>query len=212
MVLSEWISHCPGGRQPATEGGFRKLLTKSAADILGHAIGAIHKDMSAETSRLRAVFSTIARYPVKVFATFLVAPILLVKLACTVKNPLRRAFAIAGLLLALFASYCCGTFLGSLTGAALIWSQLGPLMAIGFLIGTALSVFLSVVFSILTLNAVSFVFLKMNTQEILDYLREQANCATTLRKKVDKAALIGYCSYIHISVRSFFWGVARQPR
>ncbi|MYE87132.1 MAG: hypothetical protein F4X31_12940 [Gammaproteobacteria bacterium] len=151
------------------------MVTKSAAEILGRAIGALHKDVSAETSRLRAVFSSIARYPLKVLATFLVAPFLLVKLACTVKSPIRRAFAVVGLFLALLASYTPFMLLGSLVGATLIWSQVGLLWAISFLIGTAFSVLLSVAFSILTLNAVSFVFLKMNTQEVLDYLREQAN-------------------------------------
>ncbi|MYB37673.1 MAG: hypothetical protein F4Y26_09870 [Gammaproteobacteria bacterium] len=151
------------------------MVTKTAADILGRAIGALHKDLVAESGRLRAMFGSIVRYPLKVLATFFVAPVLLVKLAYTVKNPWRRLFAVVGLSLALFAAYCCGTFLGSLAGAALIWSQLGLLMALGFLVGTALSVLLSVVFAILVLNAVSFVFLKMNTQEILDYLNEQAN-------------------------------------
>ena len=56
----------------------------------------------------------------------------------------------------------------------LIASQIGPIVALGFLLGTTLSVALSVALSILVFNAVSFLFLKMNTQEVIDYLNEQS--------------------------------------
>jgi hypothetical protein len=57
-----------------------------------------------------------------------------------------------------------------MAGAALVFSAFGPLMAIGFLIGTTLSITLSVAFSILVLNATSWFFLHMSSEDVIAYL------------------------------------------
>jgi len=69
-------------------------------------------------------------------------------------------------------AYIAGTFLGSLAGAFFVMTHIGFWVGIGFLIGTTLSVYLSVIFSIIVCNTVSFVFLKITAQEVVDYLNE----------------------------------------
>lgn len=148
------------------------MFVKAAGDILERGMVAITEAASGERSRFAAVVRKVVGHPIKVIASFFAAPFLVVKIALKVRNPIRRGIAIVGLLLAIAGSYVAATFLGSLAGAALIASKVGIVAALGFLIGTTLSVYLSVIFSILVFNAISFLFLKMSTQEVVDYLDE----------------------------------------
>lgn len=147
------------------------MFGKAAGDILERGLEALSKDVASEQSKVRAVFRKIVSYPFKVLATFLAAPFLVFKVARLVDDPLRRAIAIFGLLLSLLLSYLAGTFIGTALGALFVLSAIGPIAAIGVFLGTATSVILSVTFSIIVLNSVSYLFLKINTQEIIDYLR-----------------------------------------
>ena len=148
------------------------LGSKAAVEILERGVSAIAEDVSKEKSKIGAVFKKIAGYPIKVLATFIAAPILIIKIAWKVKNPTRRAIAIVGLFFSLALSYIAATFLGSFAGAIFVATHIGILVGIGFLVGTTLSVYLSVIFSIIVLNTVSFIFLKISAQEIVDYLHE----------------------------------------
>lgn len=148
------------------------MLGKIAGEIFGRGISALNEQASSEGGKLRAVFKRIARHPVKILASFLSAPFLVARIAWRTKNPVRRFVALIGLLLSLFLAYGAATFLGSLTGALLIASQVGVLVGLGFFVGTTVSIYLSVIFSIFVLNAVAFLFLKLSSQEVLDYLSE----------------------------------------
>lgn len=148
------------------------MLGKIAGEIFGRGISALNEKATSEGGKLSAVFKRIAGHPVKILASFLSAPFLVARIAWRTKNPVRRFVALIGLLLSLFLAYGAATFLGSLTGALLIASQVGVLVGLGFLVGTTVSIYLSVIFSIFVLNAVAFVFLKLSSQEVLDYLNE----------------------------------------
>jgi hypothetical protein len=143
-----------------------------AAEILALGVTALAENASNEKSNIGAVLKKIAGHPLKVLAAFVTAPFLVFKIVWTVKNPIRRTIAIVGLLLSLVLSYVAATLLGTLAGAAFVASHIGILAGIGFLVGTTLSVYLSVIFSIIVFNAVSYVFLKISTQEVVDYLHE----------------------------------------
>jgi len=151
------------------------MLGKVAGEILGRGINAIENDVSNEKSKVKAIFRKIASHPLKVVASFISAPILVIKIAWLVENSIRRVIAVIGLLLSLILSYSAGTFLGSLVGAAFIATIIGILTGLGFLFGTTLSIYLSVIFSIIVFNAVSFVFLKISSQDIAYYLYEISN-------------------------------------
>ncbi|TBW09284.1 hypothetical protein E0E52_07585 [Azotobacter chroococcum] len=148
------------------------MFGKAAGEVLGSGISALARDAANEKGRLGEVFRRIASHPVKVLASFIAAPFLIVRVALRVRSPRRRAVALVGLLLSVLLSYGAATFLGTLVGAAFVASHIGLLAGIGFLFGTTLSVYLSVIFSIVVFHAVSFVFLKISSQEVLDYLRD----------------------------------------
>lgn len=117
------------------------------------------------------VLMSIGRYPVKALAAFFVAPFLAFRVARVAKNPTRRLIAGIGLFIALVLAWLAGTGLGTATAAMLIASKVGVLWAVAFFVGTFLSVTLSVAFSILVFNAVSFFFLHASREEVIEYLR-----------------------------------------
>lgn len=148
------------------------MIGNSAITLYDKAISAISNQASTENGRLRAIAKEVMSYPIKAIAAFITSPILVIKVALTVKDPLRRTVAIIGLLLALLLSYAAGTALGGFAGFLIIASTVGVLAAVGFAVGTFLSVVLSVTFSIFVFNLISYIFLKMSSQEVLDYLKE----------------------------------------
>lgn len=148
------------------------MFNMVAAQIIGQGVKTLSSHASNEKNKSREVFKKIAGHPVKVLATFLTAPILVVKVAWQVKNPIRRLIAILGLLVSILLSYVAATFLGTLAGVLFVASNIGYIAAFGFWMGATLSVYLSVIFSILVLNATSFIFLKISSQEVVEYLNE----------------------------------------
>ena len=146
-------------------------MSKPEKGVIETMLGAVLDDASKEHSRLKIMFKQVVSHPIKLVAAFITAPILILRLAMTVQNPLRRAIAIIGLIVAITFAYLAGTFLGTAAGALFVWSNIGFLSAVGFFVGSFLSVFLSLAFSVFILNAVSFLFLKLSTQEVVDYLQ-----------------------------------------
>jgi hypothetical protein len=146
-------------------------MSKPEKGVIETMLGAVLDDASKEHSRLKIMFKQVVSHPIKLVAAFITAPVLILRLAMTVQNPLRRAIAIIGLIVAITFAYLAGTFLGTAAGALFVMSNIGILSGIGFFVGSFLSVFLSLAFSVFILNAVSFLFLKLSTQEVVDYLQ-----------------------------------------
>ncbi len=145
-----------------------------ATNLLTSALTKIATEGSKEAGNFNRIFKVVASHPFKMIAAFFTAPFLLMRIAWSVKNPIRKIFAVFGLILSFICSYFAGTILGGFTGFLLIATNIGWLMAVGFLLGTALSFLLSLTFCFLIFNAVSYLFLKMNTEEVLEYLNELA--------------------------------------
>lgn len=141
------------------------------ASLFATGMEAIKKSRDKGQGALASVTASIMRYPIKVIAAFLVAPFLVFRVARVARNPFRRSIAAVGLLVAVLFAYAAGTFLGTLAGAALVLSKFGLLIALGFLLGTSLSVTLSVAFSILVLNATSWLFLHLSSEDVISYLK-----------------------------------------
>mgnify|MGYP001557102273 CR=1 FL=1 len=142
------------------------------AGIEQQALTAIENDVASEKKKLKHIFQVVVSHPIKLIAAFMFAPFLMVRVAWVVQNPIRRKLAVIGLLLSFLGAFRDGTFLGSVAGAIFVGSNVGVIAGFGVLVGTTISVVLSVTFSIFVFNVVSFTFLKMNTQEVVDYLRE----------------------------------------
>lgn len=135
------------------------------------AISAMQKDAEQGGGALRSITRTVVRYPIKAIATFLLAPFLAIRVAMIVKNPIRRTIAIVGLLLSVVLAWLAGTLLGSTLGALFVMSHVSVLMGIGFLLGTTFSVVLSAAFSIFVLNATSWIFLHMSSEDVVEHLK-----------------------------------------
>lgn len=140
------------------------------ANIFATAIDALSKKPDGSGS-LITVIRSLVRYPVKTVAAFLCAPILAFRVARVAKNPIRRLIASTGLFISFILAWFAGTFIGTATGAALISTKFGVLVGLGFFIGTSFSITLSVAFSIVVLNASSWFFLQMSSEEVVAYLK-----------------------------------------
>jgi len=138
----------------------------------------IHSDLKQEHSKIRKVFGSILRYPIKVIGLFIFSPILLSIIIFRIakqKDPgslIRVAIAVFGFVLATVLAYIAGTAIGSLGGALFIASNIGILTGIGFFLGTTISIYLTVAFQILVFNFFTTVFLKMTHIEVLDYFKD----------------------------------------
>lgn len=141
------------------------------ATLLQAVIGVASKGAS-DGGSFGSTLKSVVRYPIKAIATFFTAPILILRLAVTVKNPIRRLIAVVGLALSVLMAYLAGTFLGSVVGAIFIFSHFGPLIAAGFLVGSTLSVVLSVTFTFLVLNTTSWLFLHMSSEDVVEHLKD----------------------------------------
>jgi hypothetical protein len=148
------------------------MFGESAGAIIKQSFDAISKDVSSENTKISHIVKNVLSHPFKIIAAFFTAPILIIRVALTVKNPVRRAIAVVGLLLAIMLSYLSGTLLGSLAGLMIVAGSVGILAAVGIFVGSALGMFFSVVFSVFIFNAVSYLFLRMSSQEVIDYLNE----------------------------------------
>ncbi len=147
---------------------------QSAAFIFAKAMDSVSNDFKAENSRIKSMAKAIWGYPIKVIAMYFAAPFLIFNIARLTKNRIRRLIAIAGLSLSFLLSYAAATILGSFAGFLFIASKIGILAALGFLIGTTLSLYLSVIFSIIVFNSVSFLFLKLTSEEVVEHLKQSA--------------------------------------
>ncbi|WP_226668961.1 hypothetical protein [Microbulbifer aggregans] len=148
------------------------MAGKSAAVIFKAIFDSLKDEVEPGKSRIQVAVRKITSYPIKVLGAFFAAPFLIIKVAKKVENPTRRKFALAGIILGLICSYIAGTALGSFFGLIFIASSFGFLAALGFLIGTFMSVVFTVGFAFLVFNFVCYVFLKLSSDEVAKYLEE----------------------------------------
>ena len=145
--------------------------------IMSAAAGAISKVAETainERARIGAALKAIVRYPIKTLAAYIASPILVAKVALSADVSLtRRVVAVVGLVLAALLAYLAGGFLGTVAGALLVYSTFGILTAIAFVVGAAVSVYITVTVMAVTFNTICFLVLKMNRQDVIDYLQDQ---------------------------------------
>lgn len=147
--------------------GLASSLLSSALTALSH--------RSEGTGALRSAVGSVMRFPIKAIAVFIAAPYLVLKVAMLARNPWRRTIAVIGLFLSVGLAWLAGTSLGSVVGAIFIASQVSILIGIGFLLGTTLSVVLSVAFCLLVFNATSWLFLQMSAEDVVECLKAKSS-------------------------------------
>lgn len=141
------------------------------SSLFSSAMENIPKSAAAGRIPFLAVLGSVIRAPLKAIASFIFAPFLVLRLVATAKDNRRKLIAAFGLISACILSMMAGSFLGSLAGMYFIYNVFGAIPAIGYLVGTSLSVIFTVTFQILILNATCFLFLGLSSQEIVDYLK-----------------------------------------
>ncbi len=146
-------------------------MTNWIATIFASALESIPKSNSKGHNSFSAVLLSVARAPIKAIAAFVFAPILVFRVAAIATDSKRKWIAATGLFLAAILSLAAGTFLGSVAGAFIVNTLFGPWIAVGFFIGTAFSILLTVTFQVIVLNATCFLFLGLSLQEVVDYLK-----------------------------------------
>ena len=152
------------------------LRRAGVAEVIERGLTAITHSASSETNKLIAILKAIVSYPIKVCATFIFAPGLLLRIAWTggkKHDAVRRMVAIVGLAMAILLTYVANLFIlgwaGTFLSTLFIVDMIGILTAIAFVFGLSS---LSVSFLILAFWSICFLFFKMTTQEVADYLRE----------------------------------------
>lgn len=128
--------------------------------------------VESEAKNILEISTAIFKQPIKLIAAFLTAPALLFKIIRRAENPRRRAMAKLGLVVGVVGAYLAGTFLGTTAAALLITAKVGLIMGLAFWFGTGLSIFLTVLFQLLVFNVITYGFLHMSSEEVMQYLHD----------------------------------------
>ena len=140
--------------------------------IGGNTAKLLENVVKSDSKKLSGISRSIFRQPIRVLASFFTAPFLLWKIIQRVENPNRRRIAKIGLVAGIIVAYLAGGFLGTATAALLIATYVGLIAGLAFWLGTAVSVFFTVVFQIFVFNLISFMFLHLSSEDVLEYLHE----------------------------------------
>lgn len=150
------------------------MLKSIAIALLTKAVSASSNSIKANQNPLTTTIKAIYRYPLKLFATFLMAPYLAWCVARRASDPTRRRIAGIGLFISVLMGWFAGTLIGTLTGTLIVASHFGFFWGLSFLAGTTVSVILSVTFSAITLNATAYLFFHLSSEDIVEHLRQIA--------------------------------------
>lgn len=141
------------------------------ASLFAAALESLSRKQPGGQTNMISVLKSVAGHPFKLIAAFILAPFLAFRIAANAKNPVRRAIAGVGLFIAMLSGWLAGTLLGTAAGALLIAAKIGLLWGLAFIVGTTLSMVLSVAFSILIVNAASYIFLQLSSEDVIEHLR-----------------------------------------
>lgn len=140
------------------------------ARIISEAISLIAQQASKESISIRSIIKSILSHPIKMLATFILAPWIMFTIIRKTKNTRRKYISIFGLTLGLVIAYLTSAAFGTFTLALIAFTYIGTLSAIGVLIGTTFSIVFSVALTLLVFNTICLAFLKICNSEILNHL------------------------------------------
>lgn len=146
-----------------------------AATMLGGMLSSGKSELNKESQKFTSITKKILTYPVRLIATFIFAPFLLIKTVLHSDSSIGRKFiAIFGLILAGLATYFLTTFV-TISLAAIIKANLGWFSLIGYGFGVFFTAWVSILIQIGIFNFISTLILKVSQQEVLQYLNELAD-------------------------------------
>lgn len=142
------------------------------------AIALLSKTVSASSNSIKehqnplTTIKAVHRYPLKILATFVMAPYLTWSVARRASDPARQRIAGIGLFISVLMSWLAHTLIGSLAGSLIVASHFGSFWGLSFLVGTKISLIIRVAFSLMVFNATAYLFFHLSSQEIVEHLRE----------------------------------------
>lgn len=151
------------------------MAWSKAVDMLSGLFGGTINQIDKEGKNQTTLLKKIAIYPLKLFATFILAPFILIKVIINSNaNIMRKIIAILGLVLAAAATYYLTTAATILLGSV-IFNQLGFFSFAGYIVGLIFTSWLNILIQVGIFNFISTVMLKINQQAVLKYLNELSN-------------------------------------
>ncbi len=148
------------------------MLKNIAIALLSKTVSASSNSIKEHPNPLATTIKAAHRYPLKVLATFVIAPYLTWSVARRATDPARRRIAGLGLFVSVLMGWLAHTLVGSLAGSLIVASHFGSFWGLSFLVGTKISVIIRVAFSLTVFNSTAYLFFHLSSQEIVEHLRE----------------------------------------
>lgn len=133
------------------------------------------EQIKRESGKISLFFKKLFSYPITIIASFVFSPILMLRVILFSKSRAKKFIAIAGLLFAFLVSYTIVTGLGIYFWFGIFAKNFGILSGVGFLLGSSFSVVITVTICTIVFNFICFVFLKMNNDEVIQYLKDSSS-------------------------------------
>jgi len=147
----------------------------TAINMLGEIFSKGKKQVEYESKNHASLFKKLINYPIKLIATFIFAPIILIKVISHSDTSLiRKLMAMTGLVLAGLAVYSLSLTITIGLGFV-IKSQLGILSATAYTISVLLTTWLTILIQVAIFNTISTVMLKITQSEVIEYLNDLTN-------------------------------------
>ncbi len=151
-----------------------------AAEMLNKMMSSGKNELEKEKTNYESLFKRIITYPIKLIATFVFAPFLLIKTILNSNNSFfRKLIAIFGLILAAIGSYYLST-LGITVIALIVKEYLGFFSFLGYIAALMFTSWVGIFIQIGIFNFISTITLKISQQEVINYLDELADNKTEL--------------------------------
>ena len=146
-----------------------------AATMLGGMLSSGKNELNQESQKFTNITKKVLTYPIRLIATFIFAPVLLIKTVLHSNSSIGRKFiAIFGLILAGLATYFLTTFV-TISLATIIKANLGWFSLFGYGFGVFFTAWVSILIQIGIFNFISTLILKINQKEVLQYINELAD-------------------------------------
>ncbi|MBF0584743.1 MAG: hypothetical protein HQL80_11000 [Magnetococcales bacterium] len=147
---------------------------------------AVSSDIHEGRSEIRRIIGTLWMYPIKLLALFVFSPFITIGVIWKSGHTVRRLVALAGFLIAWGMVWGVGSWLATWGSALLIMSHVSVLVGIGFIVGTYTSAIIGAMVQLFLFNAITTLFLKMSSTDVLAYLSQQMADQVTGREPPDK--------------------------
>ena len=142
----------------------------TAINMLGEMFNKEKKQANYEAKNYSNLLKKVMNYPIRLVATFIFAPFILIKVIFhSDSSIMRKLIAVVGLICAGLAVYSL-TFAVTISLGLVIKSQLGIFSAIAYTISIFITTWLNILIQIAIFNTITAIMLKITQSEVIEYL------------------------------------------